>query len=151
MVEWGILAIVILILGGVFGYYAYRVQGQAERAAILSMLGTLRAALIVDRLHQVVVSQQHGETVTSDNPFDTLERMPKNYRGLITGRRVDALSPGSWVFDPGCPCIGYKPLHPEWLESPPNAQVLWYQVNREQAVPQLLPLAVYWWQGQAIL
>lgn len=150
MVEWGLLAIVILILGGIFGYYAYRVQGQAERAAIMSTLGALRTALVVDHLSRVVAPQQRGEPSASDNPFDALQRLPANYGGVVQGRSVDAIAPGNWVFDPACPCVGYKPLHLEWLESPPDVEVLWFEVRQEAAVRQLHPLAAYRWQGQSI-
>ena len=147
MVEWGILAIVILILAGVFGHYAHQVQGQSERASVLSTLGALRTALVLDHIRQTVAPQQRSKVKASGNPFDTLERMPTNYGGMVQDRQVGAITPGRWVFDPECPCIGYKPMDPEWLESPPGTQVLWYLVTREAGVGQLHPMADYKWQG----
>lgn len=147
MVEWGILAIVILILSGIFGHYAHQVQGQSERASVLSTLGALRTALVLGQIHQMVELQQRNDVKASDNPFDALERTPTNYDGVVHSRDFAAIRPGNWVFDPECPCIGFKPTDPEWLESPPGAQILWYSVVRESKLRQLRPMAVYQWLG----
>ena len=147
IVEWGILAIVMLILAGVFGHYARQVQGQSERASILSTLGALRTALVLNNVHQSVASKQRSRANANTNPFDTLERLPANYGGIVHDREVNAVTPGRWVFDPECPCVGYRPMDPEWLEAPPGTQMLWYLVVQEAGIDQLHPMADYKWQG----
>ena len=150
IVEWGILAIVILILAGIFGRYAHQVQGQSERASVLATLGALRTALVLDQIHQTVAPQQRNTTRASENPFDALERLPVNYGGMVQNHNLDVVIPGNWVFDPECICVGYRPMDPDWLESPPGTQILWYSVVRESDLRQLRPMAVYQWQGQIV-
>lgn len=149
MVEWGVLVLVILVLAGSFGYHAYRVQGQAERAAVISTLGALRTGLAIEHLRASVAS--HTSSAQSpNNPFEVLQRLPPNYGGLVAGRNVEATTPGNWVFDPDCPCIGYKPMHAQWLEQPADAPALWYHIRRDSAVRELQPMQDYRWQGQMV-
>jgi hypothetical protein len=150
MVEWGILAIVVFIVAGIFGRYAHRVQGQAERAAIVFTLGALRTALVVGHTRQLVANQQQVIVTAVVNPFDWFESRPANYAGPVHSRNVDAVAPGKWVFDAECPCVGYVPLQPEWLEYPAYAPALWFRVISGKGVPQLEAWDSYQWQGAAV-
>ncbi len=148
LIEWAILGLLVLALAGSLGYYGYRVQGQAERAAVQSTLGALRTALVLDRLRQVLPSA--GAPLASSDPFATLEALPANYAGQVSGRDVTDVRAGSWVFDAGCGCIGYKPLRPEWLEGTPGPSALWFRVVEQRGVRQLEPMDAYAWLGQAV-
>ncbi len=148
LIEWGVLGLLVLALAGNLAYYTYRVQGLAERAAVQTTLGALRTALVLDRLRQFVPSG--GTHVTSANPFAALEAMPANYAGQVSERDTVATRAGSWVFDAGCVCIGYKPLRPEWLEGAPGPQILWFRVVEQAGVRQLEPMDSYLWQGEAV-
>ena len=150
LVEWGILALVILVLAGCFGYYAYRVQGQAERAAVISTLGALRTALVLDQLRQAVATPSTA-TAPNRDPFAALERLPANYAGRRAGQKLEEVVAGQWVFDEACVCVGYKPLHGEWLESFGADQLLWFQVTAgDGGVRQLHAQRSYLWQGQTV-
>lgn len=150
MLEWGILAGVIAIIMGVFMHYAYRVQGQAERAAVMTSLGSLRTALVINHLSVQSASASLRSEQVPANPFDVLQALPENYRGLVKDGDLSQIAPGSWVFDVVCNCIGYKPQHPEWLETPPNAEALWFLLISEGGVRQLKPMSAYTWQGLSI-
>lgn len=149
MVEWSILAVVVLGIAGVFGYYAQRVHSQAERAAVLTTLGALRTALVVQHLQQVASGEAQVAQIGA-NPFEVLGQYPSNYAGLVQGRDVGAVAPGQWVVDAQCGCIGYKPLYRDWLESDDQLEALWFQRRNGGTVAILVALDRYVWQGQLI-
>ena len=131
------------------------VQAQVEGAAIKTNLGGLRTAFIIDYLaHQVAVTPGAGPsqpmTGQQTNPFLLLHRIPSNYAGEMQAVEVRNLPPGSWLFDPACPCIAYRPLHPEWLASPSGAGVLWFDVVGAPGPLQLTPREAYVWKGEAL-
>lgn len=150
MLEWTILALVVLVFAGVFGRYAQRVHSQAERAAVLSTLGALRTALVVGPLQQQVQAAVPAPAAHSVNPFNALERYPVTYAGLVQGRDVGAVAPGQWVFDAQCGCIGYKPLYLDWLDSREHLDALWFQRRGSGSATFLVPLDRYVWHDQVV-
>lgn len=151
MVEWCLLALVVLGFVGVFGHYAKRVHSQAERAAVLTTLGALRTALVLEHLQTEVGNASATKVVLeSDNPFDALEQHPASYAGHVKGRDVGAVVPGQWVFDVQCGCIGYKPLYLDWLESGEQLEALWFQRRGRGSASLLIPLDRYVWHGQLV-
>ena len=150
MVEWSILALVLLGFVGVFRYYAKRVHSQAERAAVLTTLGALRTALVLEHMQAEVGGTPAKKAPTSANPFDALAQPPASYAGTVTGRDVGAVVPGQWIFDAQCGCIGYKPLYLDWLESEDRLEALGFQRRDQGPVSTLLPLDRYVWDGQLV-
>ncbi len=162
--EWSILVVVLLVLIGVFGRQVRVIQGQAERSAVQASLGALRTALVVDHLAQSVNSVRPVGLVSAtatasstasaprQNPFLLLGRVPANYQGEVDVLQIDTVPPGSWVFDPVCSCIGYRPLYPQWLEQPADASALWFRVDavKGSAPRQISALEQYVWQGIAL-
>jgi hypothetical protein len=148
--EWGVLAAAVVMVTGMLWREARLVQGQAERAAVVSTLGALRTALVVDHL-QVKLKQAQGRTATlQDNPFLLVQSVPQ-YAGIKSMGQLAEVTPGSWVYDATCPCIGYRPLYPQWLESSPEPVALWFKLEGPLGGPlQLTPLGPYVWQGQNI-
>jgi hypothetical protein len=71
MVEWSMLALVIVLLLGVFAYKVREVHAQAELASVRLTLGNLRTALVLDHLRRSVPSGA-GAAVQS-NPFKLLQ------------------------------------------------------------------------------
>jgi hypothetical protein len=131
------------------------VQGQVEKAAIKTNLGGLRMAFVIDHLALQTASIQPASEGASPasgqrNPFLLLQRMPANYAGEMPASETAALPRGSWVFDPACPCIGYRPLYPEWLSSPKGEQMLWFNVTGASPPYQLAPRMVYVWKGEVL-
>lgn len=148
MVEWSVLALVVLGFAGVFGHYAQRVHSLAERAAVLTTLGALRTALVLGHLHTAV--RDAPDAPVSANPFDALAQRPATYAGSVTGRDVGAVAPGQWVFDAECGCIGYKPLYLDWLQSREQLQALWFQRRGRGSTTLLVPLDRYVWHDQLV-
>ena len=146
MVEWGILALVVLVFVGVFGHYARLVQGQGERAAVLTTLGAVRTAMVVAHLQHRLPSHKFAPLAPL-NPFLTLDPPPANYAGEKSVLEALKASPGSWIYDPQCACIGYVPLNPDWLEAPSDAAVLWFKVKAGSGAPELVSMDRYVWQG----
>ena len=150
MVEWGILVVVVRVLAGVFGRQVRVVQGQAERASVQSTLGALRTAFVVDHLQQAVNASKSLVAVPQRNPFLLLKALPANYAGEFAVLKMDALAPGSWVFDPDCGCIGYLLLYPQWLESPLDTTAVWFRIGVPPEALQITPSKAYVWQGQLL-
>lgn len=150
MVEWSILVLVVLGFAGVFGHYAQRVHSQAERAAVLTTLGALRTALVLEHLHTTVGAASAPQAPAFDNPFDALAQRPAAYAGSVTGRDVGTVAPGQWVFDAECGCIGYKPLYLDWLQSREQLQALWFQRRGRGSATLLVPLDRYVWHDQLV-
>lgn len=150
LVEWGLLALVILAVVLVFLRQARWVQGQAELAALESTLGVLRLALVFEQLHVETKSAQVNVAPVPRNPFLLLQRPPANYQGeMIAAKAVD-LQPGSWVYDPECGCVGYLPIDSQWLASQSGAASIWYRMSGAARVAQLVAIEAYSWQGKAL-
>jgi len=132
------------------------VQAQIEGAAIKTNLGGLRTALIIDYVAQQAVVSQAGADPSQSmavhpNPFLLLHRMPSNYVGEMNVAEATNLPPGSWLFDPACPCIGYRPRYPKWLSSPSGTDILWFDVVDGTSGPlQLIPREAYIWKGDVL-
>lgn len=150
MVEWSLMAGVILVLALVFARKLQVVQGQGELAAVQSTLGALRTALVLEHLQKSTVGQGSSVAGTQRNPFELLDRMPANYRGEITRASASSAPPGSWLFDKDCVCVGYVPLYPKWFDSPSGNTVAWYRVSGAPGPLQLLAEEAYVWQDQAL-
>lgn len=150
MVEWGILVVLVVVLVGVFGRQLRVVQGQAERASVQSTLGALRTAFVLDHLQQTVNTPKSGVAVPQRNPFKLLKDMPANYAGEFAVLKMDEVSPGSWVFDPDCGCIGYLLLYPQWLDSPPDTAAVWFRIGAPPDALQITPFQAYVLQGQSL-
>lgn len=147
MVEWGILALVVLALAGVFVYRMQSVQAQAEGAAVGSTLGALRTAFVLDHLQRQAHRTQGAVADIQHNPFELLERQPTNYRGAMSFSQADSLPAGSWIFDPACACIGYLPIWPQWFDSPSGDVMAWFHIHGDPGPLQITPNEAYAWHG----
>ena len=145
--DWSVLFIVILLLAAFFGREMKKVQGQAEAATIKATLGALRTAFVLDHLMQQV--RGRGKSVASGqrNPFLLLEQVPSNYGGEPG---AEGHASGSWLFDPVCVCIGYRPVHSQFLENAGASQALWFRVSAPPGPFQVTPMERYVWQGDVV-
>lgn len=150
MVEWSILAVLVLVIAGVFGHQVRVVRGQGELAAVQSTLGALRTAFVIDHLQQAVRSSAPRVAEQQRNPFLLLKDVPPNYAGEFAVLKMEAVAPGSWVFDPDCGCIGYLLLYPQWLESPPDTRAVWFRISTPPGALLIAPMNAYIWQGQPL-
>jgi hypothetical protein len=150
LTEWSLLVLVILVLGLVFAWQVRVLQGQAELSAIKTTLGALRTALVLEHLR---TRAQANTTVTEQlqpNPFELLQRLPVNYRGVMGPVEAATVPSGSWVFDPKCTCVGYLPLYAEWFDSPSGDVMAWYQLSGTPGPQQLVAKETYRWNGELV-
>jgi hypothetical protein len=150
LLEWSVLAGVIIVLGLAFVRQVRVVQGQAELAAVKSTLGALRTAFVIDYSRKQMTVGVSDPTSPQPNPFELLERHPLNYRGVMSAAEAVKASSGGWMFDPVCICVGYLPLDEQWFDSPHGDLIAWYQVSDTPGPLQLTVKALYVWQGQGM-
>ncbi|WP_114971281.1 hypothetical protein [Rhodoferax ferrireducens] len=147
MLEWSLLAAVLVVLVLLFARHVRVIKGQGELAAVRSTLGALRTALVIGHLKKNVVIESSSVASTQRNPFDLLQRHPANYVGEMTPAQAVAAPAGSWVFDPVCACVGYLPMDPQWFDSPSGGAMAWYQLQGAPGPLQLVAKEAYVWQG----
>jgi len=153
LTEWGVMVALVTILGAVFAHQAREVRGQAELAQIKSTLGALRTAMVVAHLEEAVASTRAKPALVVQaqrNPFAALQQLPPNYAGLASPDALAALPGGSWVFDPECSCIGYRPTEAAWLQSPEGVGAMWFRVASLNGPLQITAQQPYVWMGQAV-
>lgn len=150
LVEWSLLAGVIVVLGLVFARQMRVLQGEAELAAVKTTLGALRTTLVIDHLQKTMVAKNSSMALAPRNPFELLQRQPVNYRGEMTPAAAAAAPAGSWVFDPVCTCVGYLPIYAQWFDSPSGDVMAWYRVSGAPGPLQLTAKEAYVWQGQVM-
>lgn len=147
LLEWSLLAVVVLVIVLLFLRQGQQVQGQAELASIKTTLGALRTAAVMDDL-QGRARGRPAATVT--NPFELLQPPPLNYLGVLGSGQVSTLHPGSWWFDPQCSCAVYAPIEQRWLAGGAGEPLLRFRVFTAGGPMQLAALETYLWQGQRV-
>ena len=105
------LVIVIVILSVLLTVAISRflaLQADAERAAVDTMLGTLRSALGI-KVAELIVKQELGGlgVLAGSNPVDRLAEVPSNYLGALTDADPSTLQSGNWYFDKGSKTLVY--------------------------------------------
>lgn len=150
-IEWALAGLVVAVLVAVFTRQMQVVQGQGEYAAVKTTLGALRTALVIDYLHHKA-SPASGASVAKEprSPFDLLQYRPINYAGVVSARQSLVVAPGSWVFDPACPCVGYRPLDDAWFDSPGGEPLAWYRLEGAPGPLQLTARERYLWRDQLL-
>lgn len=145
LTEWGLVALVLLGLWFAFDREIRSLQAQSERVLVWSSLASLRTALVLNSLARQ--ARPDDASLMEKNPFRLLQQIPTNFAGEVSMRDVYKVAPGSWVFDPDCPCVGYRLLYPEWLEPAPELGTVWFRITSPQGGSSLVPLADYLWLG----
>jgi hypothetical protein len=148
--EWLILGAVILVFAVGLGRAAQRLQAQAEIGTVQATLGALRYSLLVDHLNKSLQIRAENVANPQTNPFKVLDRLPPNYVGEASMSAIAGVTPGSWVFDKDCVCVGYRPMYPQGLLPASDLAVLWFRVTETIGPLQLTPLRAYTWQGQVV-
>lgn len=149
LTEWSIVALVLVALMWAFEHEARVVQGQSEKIVVWSTLSALRAAVLIDQLTQHVRPTNSGPV--QKNPFLLLQRLPANYAGERAMRDMYLVAPGSWVFDAGCGCVGYRLLYPQWLEPAQETGAIWFRLAVADGEVRLEPQGQYLWFGQPLI
>jgi len=112
-----------------------RLRIDAERVAMLQVLGGLRSALGLEVAERVVRRGLASVTeLQGANPMELLAERPHNYVGELDGPDPSRVPPGSWYFDRRTRMLVYRVRYPEAFEGgppegPPRArfrvEVLW--------------------------
>jgi hypothetical protein len=154
LMEWSLVAAVIvtlgLVLGQVLGHQKGEILANAELAAVQSTLGALRTALVIDHLHRTVRAGNDALAPPHNNPFELLERRPTNYQGETSAAQGSGTLAGHWVFDPACVCVGYLPQYPQWFDSPSGETMAWFRVDGAPGPLQLNARENYTWQNTGL-
>ncbi|MEO7107620.1 MAG: hypothetical protein ABIZ09_14690 [Rhodoferax sp.] len=148
LLEWGIVALVLIGLIWAFGREVRSLQGQSEKVLVWSTLASLRTALVINQLARRV--RPDDRSLVENDPFKLLERVPPNFAGEMPMRDAYVAAPGSWLFDVECRCVGYRLLYPEWLEPPQETDTIWFRIGAVNNEARLIPLAEYRWFGQRL-
>jgi hypothetical protein len=150
LVEWSLVAMLIVALMLVFLHQVRVVQRQAELAAVRTTLGALRTAFVIQHLQLRSTSPGQPVVAAQRNPFELLQSRPANYVGETRGAVQVVVPPGHWVFDAACNCVGYMPADATEFDSPSGDAMAWYRVEAVSGPLQLTPKEAYVWQGQAM-
>ncbi len=151
IMEWALMLGLLLVVSGWFLFQVRQVQGQAELSAVVGTVGSLRTALALDQIQKAAQGEaMSAAQAVRRNPFKLLARMPYNYRGEMARSEAYAQTPGSWVYDPECACVGYLPQGESWLQSPLQDAMMWLQVSPPPDTQLLRFRERYRWQGQAV-
>jgi len=150
LLEWSLLAILVLFVVMVFLRQTFVVRGQAELAAVKTTVAALRTAMALHQLEMQVAGRKPVVATQQQNPFLLLQRKPLNYVGETDLTPVRDLPLGSWIFSPACRCVGYLPTDESWLSAPNGTGIIWYRVSAPAEPPQLVAVQSYRWQGQPL-
>ena len=150
LVEWSLLVMVVLVVVMLFLHQTLVVRSQAELAAVKTTIAALRTAMALHQLEIQVARQTAAVATQQQNPFALLQRKPLNYLGEMDLTAAENATPGSWIFNPVCSCVGYLPTDQSWLSGPNGARIIWLRVSAPAEPPQLVALQAYRWQGQTL-
>ena len=79
-----------------------------------------------------------------------MQQLPSNYAGEMPMRDIYRVAPGSWVFDPDCPCVGYRLLYPDWLAPRQEIGAIWFQLGKNGSNSTLTARSTYVWVGMSL-
>ena len=150
LLEWSLLAILVLFVVMLFLRQTFVVRGQAELAAVKTTVAALRTAMALRQLEMQVAGYTPVVVAQQQNPFLLLQRKPLNYVGESDLTSALNAPPGSWIFNPTCRCVGYLPTDENWVSAPNGAEVIWFRVSAPAEPPQLVAVQPYRWQGQTL-
>lgn len=95
--------VITIIIVGILGAWAsaryISLTKDAERGNVESVIGSLRSALNLYSVKQIV----SGELITAHNPFDDLSNRPLNYAGAFPDVDLPNCPPGAWAYQSGDP------------------------------------------------
>ena len=149
--EWAVVVAVVLAAVTAVNHQYQELQGQAEYAAIQSVLGSMRTAMVLQYLQDAADKKTPSNAAAAvvSNPITLLQPLPV-YAGIVRMGDQAQVQPGNWMFDADCGCIGYRPLNPDWLAPYQDFPSLWFKLRSTQGVPELVAMHSYFWRNAPI-
>lgn len=100
LIELIIVITVVVILAAVLLERVWFYQEQAEKAAMVEVVGAIQSALVMQHGRLLVRGMESEVTVlAADNPMRWLSKQPRNYSGEFYDPTPRSVAPGNWVFD----------------------------------------------------
>ena len=100
LLEWSLLAILVLFVVMMFLRQTLVVRGQAELASVKTTIAALRTAMAIHQLEMQIAGHRSVVDAQQQNPFLLLQRKPLNYVGETDLTSPLDAHPGSWIFTP---------------------------------------------------
>ena len=127
---------------------AWDMRSEAELSAFRSSLGSLRVALVLERINSTLKGDSAGGQAVR-NPFQLLVFSPGSYAGevAVAAAESGAVVPGSWFFDARCPCVGYRPRDDRRFIARSGSTLMVFLLA---APGMLMPREPYVWRGEII-
>lgn len=160
-----VVVAIVAVLGGVGLDRFWRLQEQAERAAVEQSLLGLKFAL---RIQVAAASAAQDPIrlrgVAAGNPFEWLDERPVNYGGELIGSAADKVGevpPGSWMFDRERADVLYRARHDDHLQGARDGLLRFHIQPRDSAgqpvacdgavsTVALIPAAPYRWFDRSL-
>ncbi|MEI6737314.1 MAG: hypothetical protein WCL29_02430 [Pseudomonadota bacterium] len=146
--EQGLLIALIAVVVWALLDKARDIRSAAELGAFRYSLGSLRVALVMDRMRTAAsFSTDHNSAAT--NPFLLLAQLPPNYAGdiLLADAETGAIVPGVWFFDGHCVCVGYRLHDDSRFFSASGGKLLVFPLTKSGV---LAARESYVWRGEVI-
>jgi len=100
LMEFGVAAAVLAILIFILLQRVQFYQGQAEQAAVATVVADVRSSLGAKLAQRYLPGKELDMAALAEqNPFDWLARKPANYLGEFFSPDERELEPGNWYFD----------------------------------------------------
>lgn len=100
LIELIIVITIVVILAAVFLDRVWFYQEQAEKTAMVEVVGAIQSALVMQHGRLLTSGMESGVAVlAADNPMKWLSKQPHNYSGEFYDPTPRSVAPGNWVFD----------------------------------------------------
>jgi len=100
LIELVIVITIIVFLMGLFMNRFLFYQEQAEKTAMVQVVGAIQSALTMQYGEILTRGKASDvEALTLDNPMNWLQKLPRNYSGEFYDPTPLAVAPGNWMFD----------------------------------------------------
>ncbi len=100
LLELTVVICLIAILVALAADRLGRLRVEAERVAMLQVVGSIQSAMGIELARRVVRGGlQFVAELDGSNPMDLLSKQPENYLGELRNVGLETLPPASWYYD----------------------------------------------------
>jgi len=100
LLELIVVITIIVFLMGLFMNRMMFYQEQAEKTAMVQVVGTIQSALTLQYGEMLTRGKPYDvAALARDNPMNWLQKRPRNYSGEFYDPTPQAVVPGNWMFD----------------------------------------------------